>query len=89
MASFFTPASKKAPEVLTWRTVNKSLVVGKYKADKLDATQQAKRLRVAAFDLDDTLITSTVGNKWVKAATGWKWWDVSVPSKLKALDSEG
>ncbi len=45
--------------------------------------------KIAAFDLDDTLITAATGNKWAKSATGWKWWDVSVPAKLKKLHNDG
>lgn len=52
VASFFTPTSQKKPEKVSWRIVNKSLIVGKYASDpsaseKLDST---RRRRVAAFD---------------------------------------
>lgn len=46
-------------------------------------------MKVAAFDLDDTLITANSGNKWARSANSWKWWDGSVPSKLKQLHQEG
>lgn len=53
MASFFTPASQKHPDQLTWRIVNSSLLVGRYSPH---ATRQAsdalgKRRKIAAFDL--------------------------------------
>ena len=41
------------------------------------------------FDLDDTLITSTAGNKWTKSATGWNWWHASVLTKLRQLHRDG
>jgi len=50
--------------------------------------QEAPR-KIAAFDLDDTLITAIPGSKWAKSANGWKWWDVSVPTKLKQAHNEG
>jgi len=43
--------------------------------------------KVAAFDLDDTLI---LGTFWSKATEGeWKWLNPNIPSKLKALHDDG
>jgi len=43
--------------------------------------------KVAAFDLDGTVI---VGTFWSKTTEGqWKWWDPVVPSRLKALHNDG
>lgn len=65
------------------------MIVGKYVVDEDRPIQrQPKAWKVAAFDLDDTLIKSTAG-KFTKSATGWKWWDPHVPDKLKELDSKG
>jgi bifunctional polynucleotide phosphatase/kinase len=72
--------------------VNKSLIVGKYARPITSSDTPSKpssARRVAAFDLDDTLITSAADSKWAKSATGWKWWDVSVPAKLKRLHNDG
>jgi bifunctional polynucleotide phosphatase/kinase len=92
VASFFQPLSQKEPETLRWRIVNRSLIVGKYvtpsQALEVPSTTSTRR-KIAAFDLDDTLITAATGNKWAKSATGWKWWDVSVPAKLKNLHNDG
>jgi len=44
---------------------------------------------VAAFDLDDTLIVANTGSKWARSATSWKWWDASVPTRLKQLYKDG
>ncbi len=90
MASFFKPASQKERENLVWRTVDHTLIVGRY--DKSTPSPQLRTLpvKIAAFDLDDTLITSKESGKtWARSASSWKWWDASVPSKLKALHSEG
>jgi bifunctional polynucleotide phosphatase/kinase len=53
VASFFTPVSKKAPERMTWRIVNQSLLVGKYTptaAPSIEASLAVNRRKVAAFD---------------------------------------
>jgi bifunctional polynucleotide phosphatase/kinase len=43
--------------------------------------------KVAAFDLDGTIIA---GIFWSKAAEGeWRWWNLTVPSRLKALHDDG
>ena len=42
--------------------------------------------KIAAFDLDDTLIRSTSPN----ATDGkWKWWTAQIPVKLKELYEDG
>jgi bifunctional polynucleotide phosphatase/kinase len=46
-------------------------------------------VKIAAFDFDDTLITTKSGLKFAKGEDDWKWWHASVPAKLKALDDEG
>ncbi|QKX56269.1 uncharacterized protein TRUGW13939_03370 [Talaromyces rugulosus] len=91
VASFFTPTSQKKPEKVSWRIVNKSLIVGKYASDpsaseKLDST---RRRRVAAFDFDSTLISTASGNRFARDAADWKWWNGKVPERLKQLNSEG
>jgi bifunctional polynucleotide phosphatase/kinase len=43
--------------------------------------------KVAAFDLDGTII---VGTFWSREAEGeWKWWNPTVPFRLKALHDDG
>jgi bifunctional polynucleotide phosphatase/kinase len=43
--------------------------------------------KVAAFDLDGTVI---LGSFWSKETEGqWKWWNPAVPSRLKALHDDG
>ena len=49
----------------------------------------SKPRRIAAFDLDDTIITGTTGNKWNKSATSWKWWNAATPGKLRKLHDDG
>lgn len=50
-----------------------------------DDSNQPKRRKVAAFDLDSTLITSASGKKHANEATDWKWWDRSVRGRLRQL----
>ncbi|TFK72591.1 PNK3P-domain-containing protein [Pluteus cervinus] len=45
--------------------------------------------KVAAFDLDGTLIKSTIGTRGVKDPLQWEWWRSQVPDKLRDLHSQG
>ena len=72
--------------------MNKSLIVGKY-AKEVDGTEPKFSApgprRIAAFDLDDTLIAPSIGNKWSRSASGWRWWNNIVPAKLRELHADG
>ncbi|KAL6714847.1 DNA kinase/phosphatase Pnk1 [Lecanora helva] len=87
VASFFTPSSKKEPEKVTWRIVNDTLLFAKYNP-KTTSKDDIKR-KIAGFDFDSTLIQTSSGNVFAKNATDWKWWDLSVPSRLKQLHLDG
>ncbi|KAL1968857.1 hypothetical protein VTN77DRAFT_1218 [Rasamsonia byssochlamydoides] len=88
VASFFTPASQKKPEKVTWRIVNNSLVVGKYSPDN-QQSQGGRKRKVAAFDLDSTLISTASGNTFARDARDWKWWHNKVPERIRQLNAEG
>ncbi|OWP01550.1 polynucleotide kinase 3 phosphatase [Marssonina coronariae] len=100
VVSFFTPASQKPPEKITWqeRALNddtpSSLVVGKYEPSKGSPSDascvagEVKRYKIAAFDFDSTLITTSSGKKFAADAHDWKWWHSSVPTKLRKLYSD-
>jgi bifunctional polynucleotide phosphatase/kinase len=45
--------------------------------------------KVAAFDLDGTVIKSNHKNRSKEAALHWEWWRASVPVKLEELHQEG
>lgn len=52
----------------------------------------SKRVKVAAFDLDGTLINTKSGAKFSRGPTDWKWWGNSptrVPEALSKLYSDG
>ncbi|OSS52154.1 hypothetical protein B5807_03827 [Epicoccum nigrum] len=89
VASFFTPASKKEPEKMIWRTIKDSLLVGRYSNQAAAQATSMVRRRIAAFDFDSTLITPSSGKKFSRDASDWKWWHSSVPGKLKKLHEEG
>ncbi|CAG8490528.1 21222_t:CDS:10, partial [Racocetra persica] len=67
-------------------TLHDSLLIGQYikKGDKFES-----RANIAAFDLDDTLITTKGTNKFPKDANDWKWWNKKVPERLAKLYEEG
>ncbi|RYO32505.1 hypothetical protein AA0111_g4400 [Alternaria arborescens] len=87
VANFFTPASKKEPEKMVWRIVKDSLLVGRFNLGAQSATQGKRR--VAVFDFDSTLITTASGKTFSRDASDWKWWDSSVPGRLKELHADG
>lgn len=74
---------------MIWRTVDNSLIVGRYDASNVPPQPRTLPVKIAAFDLDDTIIIPNTGNKWARSATGWKWWDQSIPGHLKALYDGG
>lgn len=89
VATFFKPASQKPPENLIWRVVENSLVVGRYNPNAKAQPEPKLPVKVAAFDLDDTIIVANTGSKWARSPTSWKWWDQSIPGRLKQLHEQG
>ncbi|KAJ5736752.1 uncharacterized protein N7483_001877 [Penicillium malachiteum] len=88
-ASFFAPASQKKPKTISWRIIGTELVVGKYTPQKTSNTKTEKNRKIAAFDLDSTLIKTRSGNTFPRSADDWQWWDGSVATKLGSLHEEG
>ncbi|OHE91870.1 polynucleotide kinase 3 phosphatase [Colletotrichum orchidophilum] len=90
VANFFKPTSQKPKDRTIWteRAPNEdtpaTLLVGRYEPEE-PSTETEKRRKVAAFDLDSTLITTASGKKHADAAEDWKWWHSSVPGKLRDL----
>ncbi|KAI1266201.1 polynucleotide kinase 3 phosphatase-domain-containing protein [Xylariaceae sp. FL1019] len=99
VANFFTPTSQKPKDRTIWSERASSddtpatLLVGKYepeaKSESDSEPSSAKRRKIAAFDLDSTLILSASGKKFSTEPQDWKWWSPSVPSKLRTLHNEG
>ncbi|KAK1979184.1 polynucleotide kinase 3 phosphatase [Colletotrichum cereale] len=90
VANFFKPQSQKPKDRTIWteRAPNDdtpaTLLVGRYEPEDTH-TESGKRRKVAAFDLDSTLITTASGKKHGDAATDWKWWHATVPGKLREM----
>jgi bifunctional polynucleotide phosphatase/kinase len=47
------------------------------------------RTKVAAFDLDGTLIATKTGYVFPNGAEDWKWWHADIPKRLKDLYERG
>ena len=91
VASFFTPVSQKPKDRTTWseRSPDENspatLLVGKYVPEGVQGQPPVKRRKIAAFDLDSTLIKTASGKKHAGDAADWQWWDHCVPSRLRQL----
>ncbi|KAL2753534.1 hypothetical protein ACRALDRAFT_2060715 [Sodiomyces alcalophilus JCM 7366] len=91
VANFFTPTSQKPKERTIWteRAPNDdtpaTLLVGRYEPENSSEEPMTARRKIAAFDLDSTLITTSSGKKHATEATDWKWWHSSVPGRLREL----
>ncbi|RMD39303.1 hypothetical protein DV735_g5822, partial [Chaetothyriales sp. CBS 134920] len=94
VANFFKPASQKEPEKLSWRVVGDSLIIGRYgplgpPAQGPGGGGATRPVKIAAFDLDDTIVSPAGGSKWARGAESWKWWHPSVPARLRSLHDQG
>ncbi|GIC88424.1 putative DNA 3'-phosphatase Tpp1 [Aspergillus udagawae] len=89
VASFFTPTSQKKPEKITWRVVNNSLVIGKYTTGPGEQPARREKAKVAAFDLDSTLVVTASGNTFPRDSADWKWFSPNVPTRLRELNANG
>lgn len=98
MADFFKPTSQKKDQPrIVWseRSPNDdapaTLLIARYHDHGHGNTGEPpeKRRKVAAFDLDSTLITSASGKKFSNDASDWKWWHASVPNKLRNMYKDG
>lgn len=92
MATFLTTPSRKVQEKIVWQargpggSIPNSLLVGTYlpSGDQTIATKKFRN-KIAAFDLDSTLIKTKSGKVHASNAQDWNWWHPSVPEKLKKL----
>ncbi|KAF9913981.1 hypothetical protein BX616_009201 [Lobosporangium transversale] len=70
------------PASICWETYGSSFIVGRAFEPKAGA-------KVAAFDLDHTLIKVNGKHKWPKNADDWVWWTPCVPTQLKEVADAG
>lgn len=95
VANFFKPISDKArePEKIRFEILHDSVLVARYHHlsddSRAGSVFQAKPVKVAAFDLDDTITTTASGNKFARNAQDWRWWHACVPGRLKQLHESG
>ena len=61
---------------------HKSIVIGSLGKQKASE-------KIAAFDMDWTLIKTKSGRTFPIDANDWDWWDTEVLPKLKQLDADG
>ncbi|WPH01075.1 putative HAD-superfamily hydrolase,subfamily IIIA, polynucleotide kinase 3 phosphatase [Acrodontium crateriforme] len=90
VANFFKPASKKDPEQVTFKTRHETLLVAQYNKTSGNSNVHPKPpVKIAAFDLDDTLIATKSGNTFSRSPDDWRWWHPIVPSRLQQLHADG
>lgn len=81
MAPIFQLTSS-APSI-TWRTLGgNSCLYGEH-------AQPSYMPKLAGFDLDHTIIEPKSGRKFSEGCEDWKFFDVCIPSKLRALHADG
>lgn len=95
-SSFFTKTSEKPKSGLQWHVTGekKTLLKATYRHSEVQAavhglTQSGSGLKLAAFDLDGTLIKCKSRNKFPTDETDWMFWDPTVPGKLRELSQSG
>lgn len=74
---------------MSWQIIKDSLLVGRYSAAITAPKDVSKAIRIAAFDFDSTLIATASGKTFGRDAHDWKWWDSSIPEKLRSLHEDG
>ena len=78
-------APNPVPASVVWDTslgTNKTCLHGVHLSPKAS-------IRVAAFDLDGTLIKSNSFGKSKTGSLAWEWWNNVVPKKLKEVHDDG
>lgn len=88
VSAFFTKASEKPKSNLRWEIRKNTLLFGRYKTGSLTPVP-GKKVKLAAFDLDGTLILTKSGSGYAKDEHDWRYFDKSVPRKLEELSMDG
>ncbi|KAI8987800.1 polynucleotide kinase 3 phosphatase-domain-containing protein [Mycotypha africana] len=71
----------KAKKPIEWMNVLNSVLIARSK--------DVAKNKIAAFDLDGTLIATKSGRVFPKDEYDWRWWDPCIPKCLEKLHSEG
>ncbi|KAF9436293.1 ESCRT-III subunit protein snf7 [Entomortierella beljakovae] len=80
--AIFGPKPTKVLAPIRWETHSDSFIVG-------EAFSPKSGSKVAAFDLDQTLISVNGKHKWPKNSDDWVWWSHRVPEHLKKVSDSG
>lgn len=90
-ANFFKPASEKTkePVAVKFEIIAGTLLKAEHGDPAATVAAYSKPVKIAAFDLDDTIITTASGNRFAKNEHDWKWWHAFVPNKLRQLHADG
>jgi bifunctional polynucleotide phosphatase/kinase len=90
-ANFFTPISQKPkePVAVKFQIIGDTCLKAQHGNPEAVVAAYPKPVRIAAFDLDDTIIATASGNRFAKDKNDWKWWHACVPAKVKEMHSEG
>ncbi|KAI8638071.1 polynucleotide kinase 3 phosphatase-domain-containing protein [Parasitella parasitica] len=78
---FFDMSPRKS--ALKWINALESVLIAK------SPVNEAARSKIAAFDLDGTLISTKSGRVFAKDENDWRWWDPTIPKRIDALYNEG
>lgn len=81
-------ASEKPKSSLKWEIRDGSLLIAKYKPAEITVKKEEKT-KLAAFDLDQTLIATQSGHSFAKDETDWKFLKRDIPQKLRELNANG
>lgn len=85
LASMFAPASsRESSSLFTWLPPLAGCMHGVY-----DSANFKGSTKVAAFDLDGTVIAPRSGNKFPKDKDDWKYWNGGVPKAIRDLHADG
>ncbi|KAI5300896.1 hypothetical protein KEM55_004100 [Ascosphaera atra] len=100
LLTYFPAKEPKEPPIINWRVVNDTCLAGKTRSfgkelenakhggiEEQDTKGPLRRL--AAFDLDSTLIETKSGAKFPTNGDDWQWWSPNVPLKLRELHDQG
>ncbi|KAI7850069.1 polynucleotide kinase 3 phosphatase [Circinella umbellata] len=81
---FFQPDGEKKDMSLRWLQQIPSVLIARSKQ-----YEPGRSNKIAAFDLDSTLIKTRSGRLYAKDSSDWQWWDTSVPGTVQRLYDEG
>ncbi|KAF2465858.1 PNK3P-domain-containing protein [Lindgomyces ingoldianus] len=80
--------TREDPGMTGWSLVGSTLLVRRFSRDSKHEDKACffePRTKIAAFDLDSTLISTRSGELYASDEQDWKWWHKSVPMKLAEL----